>query len=115
MFRQTTNRVTSINDAGIMVGGYVDSSGISHGFMLKGGKTITIDDPNGSNGSCFDINTNGVIVGYYKHSDGTSQGFLYAGGKFTDAGPSGGQSQVSGINTQEHWSVKAHRLWGVCP
>ena len=42
-------RVFGTNNLGVMVGAYVDSGGVSHGFMLKGAKVTTLDDSKGTN------------------------------------------------------------------
>jgi hypothetical protein len=73
----------AINNDGVIVGTYVDSSGILHGLKLVGGKAINIDDPKATGGTyCYGVNSSGVIVGAYGTSSGGSQGFLYQGGKF---------------------------------
>src|SRR5579864_6329017 len=82
-------RVFGTNNGGVMVGAYVDSGGVDHGFMLKGGKVKTLDDPNGTNTNCEGVNTAGDVVGFYLKSTGSEQGFLYHKGTFTDVGPSG--------------------------
>src|ERR1700731_4499431 len=72
-FKFTTIRVAGaqstavygINNLGAMVGSYVDSSGVRHGFRLAAGKVTKIDDPNGTDTYCFAINKAGAIVGYY--------------------------------------------------
>ena len=75
------------------VGGYTDSSGVSHGYILKGKKVTTLDDPNAKAGttSASNIQYNGTaVVGFYTNTAGVSVGFLYKGGKFTDIpGPPG--------------------------
>jgi hypothetical protein len=58
-------RVFGTNNAAVMVGAYIDSSGLDHGFMLKGGKVTTIDDPSGSNTNCNGVNSAGDVVGFY--------------------------------------------------
>ena len=90
----------AINNDGVIVGTYVDSSGTLHGLKLVGGKAINIDDPKATGGTyCYGINSSGVIVGAYGTSSGGSQGFLYQGGKFTDIGPAGSTySEAEGIN-----------------
>jgi probable HAF family extracellular repeat protein len=91
--------VYGINNAGAMVGSYVDSGGLRHGFRLSGGKVVTIDDPNGTDTYCFAINKAGSIVGYYTTSSHSAQGFLYQKGKFSDISPAGSTgSQALGIN-----------------
>jgi hypothetical protein len=72
-------RVFGTNNAGVMVGAYVDSGGVDHGYMLKAGKVTTIDDPNGTTTNCLGINTAGDVVGYYLNSSGSAQGFCVTG------------------------------------
>ena len=95
---QSTNTF-AINNEGVMVGIYIDSSGILHGLKLVGGKATNIDDPKATQGTyCYGINSSGAIVGAYGTSGGGSQGFLYQGGKFTDVGPAGSPySEARGI------------------
>jgi uncharacterized membrane protein len=87
-----------VNNSGVMVGSYTDTSGASHGFMLKGKKLTTIDDPNGLPGStsCNGINPNGTIaiVGNYVSTSGDF-GFLYQNGTFTDIPGPGGSIAAS--------------------
>src|SRR5579862_9932821 len=63
-------RVFGVNNAGVMVGAYIDSSGISHGFMLKSGKVKTLDNSEGSNTNCAGVNKADDIAGYYVNSSG---------------------------------------------
>ncbi len=96
-----------INNAGVMVGAYVDSSNVTHGFRLANGKVKKIDDPNGVTTYCFGINNAGAIVGYYATSSFTTQAFLYKNGTFTDIGPTGATgSQAIGIN--DHGDVNGN-------
>lgn len=83
-----------INNKGVSVGFYVDSSGIQHGYILNGKKLTTLDDPNGTAGttSASNLNPDGAIsvVGFYTNTSGVPTGFLYKGGKYTDiSGPTG--------------------------
>jgi probable HAF family extracellular repeat protein len=72
-----------INDNGQIVGGYFDSNGFGHGFLLSGGSYIPVDDPLATNGSVVHgINASGQIVGAYG-SGGGAHGFLDSGGTFT--------------------------------
>jgi probable HAF family extracellular repeat protein len=89
-----------INSGGVMVGSYVDSGGVRHGFQLTAGKVKNIDDPNGTDTYCLGINKTGAIVGWYAAATShAAQGFLYQKGKFSDLGPSGSMgSQAIGIN-----------------
>jgi probable HAF family extracellular repeat protein len=58
---------TAINDAGQVVGYYIDSSGF-HGFLYSGGAFTTIDDPSTQYTEAYTIPTGindlGQIVGY---------------------------------------------------
>ncbi|HEY7096141.1 MAG TPA: hypothetical protein VH437_05415 [Terriglobales bacterium] len=53
-----------INSAGDVVGMYLDSTPMQHGFLLRGGTFITIDDPNGGWTFLMGMNDKGKIVGY---------------------------------------------------
>jgi len=82
-----------INNKGVLVGQYTDSSLILHGFILNG-KTLTkLNDPNGTSTGASNLTLDGAIavVGAYTSTKtGSSMGFLYKGGKYTDIpGPSG--------------------------
>jgi hypothetical protein len=89
-----------INNAGMSVGGYTDSSGVGHGYILKGKKFTTLDAPKAvkpAGTGASNLNPNGTIsvVGFYAtNSTGTTtEGFLYKGGKYTTIpGPKGATS-----------------------
>lgn len=74
-----------VNDAGQIVGQYLDSFGLYHGWELSGGKFSTIDVPfagataTGANG----INDSGEIAGGYDGSGVTQYGFTLIGGTYT--------------------------------
>jgi len=94
-----------INNAGVSVGLYTDSSNVQHGYILKGKKLTTLDDPNGKAGTTggSNLNPNGTVsaVGSYVSSTtGNSVAFVYKKGKYTDIpGPSGAVSTFgSAIN-----------------
>ena len=73
---------TAINDAGTIVGTYVDLTG-NHGFLYSGGTYATLDAP-GATGTtrASGINASRLIVGDYTTADG-SHGFLYSNGTYT--------------------------------
>jgi uncharacterized membrane protein len=97
---------SGINNAGVMVGEYVDKNSVSHGYILNGKKLTTLDDPKGMAGTtgAENLNPDGAIsvVGAYNNSSGNSVGFLYKDGKYTDIpGPTGAVSSVAvAINDQ---------------
>jgi uncharacterized membrane protein len=57
--------LSAINDAGLVVGTYIDSRGNSHGFFLKNGQTTPLAVPGADDTSPAGINNNGVVVGTY--------------------------------------------------
>jgi len=94
-----------INNAGVTVGLYTDSGGLTHGYILKGKKLTKLDDPNAKAGATFGSNLNpdgavSVVGSYTSNTTGASVAFLYKGGKYTDIpGPTGAtQSFGSAIN-----------------
>lgn len=90
-----------IDDAGDLVGWYLDSSGIEHGFLLSSGKVTTVDDPNGTEGTALEgINNKGTISGLYTDSSGNRHGFTYAikSKKFTEI-------TISGSAVVEAWGI----------
>jgi len=95
---------SGINNAGVMVGEYVDKNSVSHGYILNGKKLTTLDDPKAMAGTtgAENLNPNGAIsvVGAYNNSSGNTVGFLYKNDNYTDIpGPAGAVSSVSsGIN-----------------
>src|SRR5262249_20235676 len=91
---------TGINNAGQIVGYYVNASGVYQGFLYSGGTYTALSDPLGTNGTyALGINDSGQIVGYYFDSNHVQHGFLYSGGRtYTDlAGPAYGINDVGQI------------------
>src|SRR5262245_17236474 len=76
------NQAWRINDAGQIVGSYVNASG-THGYLYSGGTYTRVDDPFATSGTnALGINDLGQIVGSYFNASG-SHGFLYSGGTYT--------------------------------
>jgi hypothetical protein len=69
----------AINDPGLIVGGYYDSSGMTHGYIQNGSQCTTVDDPAGNNSYADGINDPGQIVGNYLDASGLEHGFLGCG------------------------------------
>jgi probable HAF family extracellular repeat protein len=92
--------ICAINNAGVMVGGYNDASGNSHGMMIDDGKVTIIDNPAGVQTALFAINSKGEIAGDSYDNQGNPHGFVYSNGTFTDVpGPSGAlSSDATGVN-----------------
>jgi probable HAF family extracellular repeat protein len=73
-----------LNDAGQIVGYYVDSSGVDHGFLYNGVTYTPLNAPSGTKGTqALGINDAGQIVGAYADSSGAVHGFLYNSSAFT--------------------------------
>src|SRR5262249_13462663 len=92
---------TGINNAGQIVGYYVNASGVYQGFLYSGGTYTALSDPLGANGTyALGINDSGQIVGYYFDSNHIEHGFLYSGGTYTtiDDPPATNRTFAVGIN-----------------
>jgi probable HAF family extracellular repeat protein len=95
-----------LNDAGVIVGDYLDSSDVQHGMMLNGTKLTTINDKacsttTGTDGiSFYGINSAGTAVGWCT-SESTDDfiGLMYSKGKITQiAYPKAVDTEATGIN-----------------
>src|ERR1041385_6220601 len=93
-----------INERGDIVGEFIDSSGVTRGFVRfsNGSFSAPIVDPNDTVGFTEGrgINNSGLVCGDYVGSDGiNSHGFFLSGGTFTDYDVPGAPSTaVLGIN-----------------
>lgn len=57
---------SGINADGVIVGSYDDSAGVTHGYVLRGGKFATIDFPGAAFTEARGIGPRGEIVGTYR-------------------------------------------------
>jgi len=92
-----------INEKGDIVGIFLDSLGVSRGFVRfkNGNFSAPIVDPNDTVGFTEGrgINNPGTVVGDYGTSDGNTHGFFLSGGTFTEYDVPGALSTVVlGIN-----------------
>jgi hypothetical protein len=92
-----------INSRGDIVGVYLDSLGVSRGFVRfsNGSFSAPIVDPNDTVGFTQGrgINDSGTVCGDYATSDGNDHGFFLSGGTFTEYDVPGALStDVFGIN-----------------
>jgi len=94
--------VSSISDKGVILGSYLDSQGLEHGFILESGVYTTVDNPKADplqGQSLADINSSGMIVGGYYDSNGIAHSFIYINGLLKDiVPPNGFYTIVGGIN-----------------
>ena len=77
-----------INDNGTVVGQYVDSHNVNHGFVYSHGVFTIINAPHAGTGAnqgtiLATQNDNGVILGEYIDSNNLSHGFVDDAGIFT--------------------------------
>ena len=68
---------TSLNDSGAVMGTYIDSNFVYHGYLRSPDGSIVTVDPSGSIFTwSSDINDLGSITGYYVDANGVYHGFL---------------------------------------
>src|SRR5438094_9784612 len=92
-----------INERGDVVGEFIDSSGVTRGFVRfsDGSFSDPIVDPNDTVGFTEGrgINNSRTVCGDYVGSDGNSHGFFLSGGTFTEYDVPGAlETLVLGIN-----------------
>ena len=68
-----------INDAGDIVGDYVDAKSVTHGFLLKGGKYKTLDPPGSLLTVGTGVNKKDEVVLYWINSASVYESSLYNG------------------------------------
>jgi uncharacterized membrane protein len=96
----TASSASAINDAGDIVGDYVDSSSVTHGFLLKGGKYTTLDPPGSLGTVATGVNKKDNIVMYWINSGGTYESSLYNGKTYKTINvPNEANSIATDINT----------------
>jgi probable HAF family extracellular repeat protein len=93
---------SGINDAGEIVGYFIDASFTTHGFLYNGGHYTILDAPGASGTSPAAINSSGQIVGSINTGVvNSAKGFLYSNGHYTilddPLGVTG--TEAGGINT----------------
>lgn len=103
----TSTNPRQINNTGLIAGGYIDSSGIQHGFVLDGRKVTSFDAPNSVNVTTAEgINDAGQVSGLYTDSSGNRHAFMYdyTTGQYTTIDP------VDGSTAQEAWGINNEGL-----
>jgi hypothetical protein len=71
-----------INDAGDVVGAYLDSASVQHGFVKKGSKYTSIDVKGDTTAYAWAINNSGQMVVFATNSTGGYDSFVYNGKTF---------------------------------
>ena len=88
-----------INDLGMIVGAFVDGSGLVHGFSYSKGAWTQIDFPGASDTEAYAVNSAGDIAGVYDANQPVTHGFVLSEGRFqTIETPYGIQSAAQGMN-----------------
>ena len=77
-----TTGAKAINDAGAIIGNYTAVGGVSHGYLLTGGKFTSVDFPEGKSSSVQAINSSGDIAGQWVDSGNKTHSYLLSQGKF---------------------------------
>jgi len=90
----------AVNNAGVIAGDYIDSSGVQHGLILNKAIVTSFDGPGGSTLiAAYGINSSNAVVGWYLNSSGVPTAFMYAKGKFAAvAFPGAASTEANGIN-----------------
>jgi uncharacterized membrane protein len=55
----------------------MDSAGVNHGFLVRGGVFKTLDFPGATFTQALGLNNQRQVVGFYMDAAGNSHGFLY--------------------------------------
>jgi|SRR5208282_3586166 len=96
-------QVIGINNHGVSDGFYIDTNGVTHGFIDNNGTFITVDYPGTTFNQLLGINDAGQAAGYYMDAAGLFHPYIYAGlnsGEFTIVTTLGNSAQATGINDQ---------------
>ena len=88
-----------INNAGVIVGTWLDSTDIYHGFIQQDGTLSPVDVPGAIETTVFTINNAGTIGGYFDDAGSVRHGFLLRNGTFTTVDvPGSAETIILGIN-----------------
>jgi uncharacterized membrane protein len=91
---------TAINDVGQIVGDYVDSSGMFHGYEFSDGKFTTLNVPDSIYTFPGGINNSGEVVGQWRDTNAITHGFTLIGGAYTSVDyPGAGYTVVNAVNS----------------
>ena len=79
----TSTQAHGINDAGHIVGTFLDANKVQHGFLLSGGKYKTLDVPGTTATNAWGINDQGLITLFAINGKGNYDSFLFDGTSYT--------------------------------
>lgn len=93
------SQATGVNNAGAVVGFYMNTAATSLGFEEIGGKVMTLDPFGSTNTQALGIAASGEIVGVYTDAGGVQHGYTDLHGKFASFDPTGSVgTTINGVN-----------------
>jgi probable HAF family extracellular repeat protein len=87
-----------VNASDVVVGTYLDSAWVSHGFLWNNGVFSEIDYPGATNTIAVGINDSGLIAGYSDEGDG----FLFDGKTYTTVDVPNGRTLLSRVKNNQN-------------
>jgi hypothetical protein len=73
----SNTQALGINNSDRAVGSYLDTAGVTHGFVWSPGSLVTVDNPDAANATVVNgLNNRGQLVGFYTDHAGNTHGFL---------------------------------------
>jgi hypothetical protein len=95
-----STQAQGINDLGEIVGTYLDSNNVQHGFLLTGKTYTRLDVPGHTFPNAWSINNQGLITIYALNASGSDDSFITLNGRgYKNVNvPGAEQSIVHGIN-----------------
>ncbi len=101
-----------INNAGTVVGEFLDKSGVIHGFLWRRGHFTVIKMPNAATTSATDINDRGQIIGLYaSRSDPTRvRGFRLSNGRYATFAAPGDPSATLPFDINNRGQIVGYSL-----
>jgi probable HAF family extracellular repeat protein len=82
----------ALNASGQVTGSFLDSKGVTHGFVYQNGRVTDIGGLGGGYSFGFGINAKGDVTGVSARGDGQRHAVIYSGGRMTDLGTLGGST-----------------------
>jgi hypothetical protein len=97
-----------INNAGTIVGDYIDGNGTYNGFIDVNGIFTDIIPPDSVHTVALGVNDSNVVVGFYLDAAGHSHGFMFDGTTYKTLKVKGGKdAEAFGINDDDDYTIEA--------
>jgi len=98
----------SINNAGTIVGDYIDGNGTYNGFIDVNGIFTDINPPGSVHTAVLGVNDNNIVVGFYRDAASHSHGFMFDGTTYKTLDIKGGKdTEAFGINDDNNYTIEA--------